>query len=229
MFACPLFAQTYTDIQASPTHWSLCTKAQIPPCDPGGDNKPTSWTQTFGPKSVLTLTGPGYSNGLATWKIEAPSAGTLFRSSFKVTVTTDGLQTFESDMYKFNNGTEWMWGSQCNIVTKVWQIWTQAPNPDWVDTTIPCTLKKGIPSLIQWQVRVVGLSMLFETLTIDGKVYQVNSLQSAGPMPSSWSPAYGIQFQLDQDKTGLPTSATIEDVSFIVVSPPRPPTGLKVQ
>ncbi|MGH3427960.1 MAG: right-handed parallel beta-helix repeat-containing protein, partial [Mycobacteriales bacterium] len=130
---------TVTNAETTSTHWGACGDTA---CS-GGASDATTFNQSFGSPSILSMTGPAYSNALFYYKIPGTSAATTFATDFYVTPDANGptAQTFEFDTFQFLGGVEYMWGSQCNQARGVWQIWDQL-NTQWVDIspTIPCAI-----------------------------------------------------------------------------------------
>jgi len=207
-------ATTYSSIQQNSANWSKC---YLPSCDPGGSGTPTSFTQTFGPTSVISITGPAYSNGLAIYKQTITSQAIFFHSDFDVLVSTSNAQAYEFDMFKFLGGIEYMFGTQCNLALGVWQVWDQL-HGTWKDTTVPASiLTPNVTHNVQWACHIDDSgNMAFDSLTFDGVLYPINQTWPSGPTPPGWGDAIGIQFQTDENGSGTSLSMTISNVDFTV-------------
>ena len=120
-------------------------------------------------------------------------------------------------------GTEFMFGSQCNLATGKWQIFNQAcaywgGSSCWVDVTP--TLTCSIPSPgwyhIKEEVHRVqgdpgncsynGYSYpceYYDSITINGKTtYPTNTNLPAGPLPEGWDSILLIQMQINAGPNG---------------------------
>lgn len=137
------------------------------------------------------------------------------------------VQALEFDLFQaveLSDGVhEFMFGSQCNVVTNQWQLWLPKGNHlTWVDTGIsPCRFSTG-----EWHHATYFLqrvtpngyqeiprrftpstdrntSLRYGTLTIDGEtVYLGGVAWSTIPYPA-WSPVLGVQHQLDSAVAGV--------------------------
>jgi hypothetical protein len=196
----------------------------LPTCNPGGSGTPTRTSQTIGHVSPskdgnsmeVSITGPQYSNALWTYIAGADDNATSFSTSLWVypTAKASVAGSFEFDQFDFSKSTgiEFMWGSQCNQVNHLWQIFDQL-NGHWINTTVRCSLAVNKWHQVRWDVhRVSGDTdrcsgrpcMYYDTLTLDGVVHPVNAVYPAGPLPNGWSSAVGFQVQIDIGATGSP-------------------------
>jgi hypothetical protein len=200
----------------------------LPSCNPGGIGVPTATSQTIDHKSPtkdgysmkVSLTGPQYTNALWTHISGSDDNATSFSVSLWVYPGGKASQagSFEYDLFDFSKstGTEFMWGSQCNQVNRLWQVFDQL-HGHWINTSVPCSLAANRWHHIRWDVhRVAGDTdrcegkpcMYYDTLTVDSKVYPVNVKYPAGRLPGGWSSAVGFQVQID---IGKGAQATIDE------------------
>lgn len=204
---CAAHGQVFSNIQNTSTNWGLCFK---PSCDPGGSGTPTGFTQTFGASSVISISGPAFSDGLAFYQVNGSSNAIYFNSDFSVTVSSANAQAYEFDQYKFTGGTAYMFGTQCVIGAK-WQVWSEGGHT-WVDTPLSCSLTAGTPHHIKEAVHISGTLMSYDTLTIDGTTTILNVTEPSGPR--AVPDAIGIQFQPDINSTGTALTMTLQNVNF---------------
>jgi hypothetical protein len=200
----------------------------LPSCNPGGSGIPIKTSQTIGHKNPskdgrsmeVSLTGRSYTNALWTYRAGADDSATSFSMSLWVypTGAASVAGSYEFDQYDFSSstGVEFMWGTQCNQVNHLWQVFDQL-HGHWMNTSVPCALAANQWHHVHWEVhRVAGDTdrcsgmpcMYYDTLIVDGTVYPVNVKYPAGHLPGGWSSSVGFQVQIDIGTTGSP--ATVE-------------------
>ena len=115
--------------------------------------------------------------------------------------------SFEFDQYQFKSttGIEFMWGTQCNQVNHLWQVFNELRRR-WKDTGVACSLTPNTWHKIRWDVhRVPGDTddcagmpcMYYDNLNVDGNEYPINLVYPAGYLPYGWSSTVGVQVQID--------------------------------
>lgn len=198
----------------------------LPSCNPGGSGVPTRTSQTIGHarpskdgrSMEVSITGPQYSNALWTYIAGADDNATSFSTSLWVYLTAKAsvAGSFEFDQFDFSSssGIEFMWGSQCNQVNHLWQIFDQL-HGRWRNSPAPCSLAPNTWHYVRWDVhRVSGDTnrcsgkpcMYYDTLTVDMVVYPINTMYPAGPLPNGWSSAVGFQVLIEVGATGSPVT-----------------------
>lgn len=198
----------------------------LPSCNPGGSGIPIKTSQTVGHPSpskdggsmVVSLTGRSYTNALWTYIAGRDDSATSFSMSLWVypTGAASVAGSYEFDQFDFSSSTrfEFMWGSQCNQVNHLWQVFDQL-HGHWMNTAVRCSLAGNQWHNIRWDVhRVAGDTdrcsgmpcMYYDTLTVDGVVHPVNVKYPAGHLPGGWSSAVGFQVQIDIGATGSPVT-----------------------
>ena len=198
----------------------------LPSCNPGGSGIPIKTSQTIGHASPskdgrsmeVSITGPQYSNALWTHVAGRDDSATSFSMSFWVypAGATSVAGSYEFDQFDFSSSTgiEFMWGSQCNQVYHLWQVFDQL-HGHWMNTGVRCSLTGNRWHHVQWDVhRVAGDTdrcsgmpcMYYDTLTLDGVVHPVNVKYPAGHLPRGWSSSVGFQVQIDIGATGSPVT-----------------------
>jgi hypothetical protein len=198
----------------------------LPACNPGGIGIPTATSQTTSHPSPskdhdsmkVSITGPQYSNALWTYIAGSDDSATTFSTNLWVYPGQKAsvAGSFEFDQFSFSKstGTEFMWGSQCNQVNHLWQVFDQL-HGRWVNTAVRCSLAPNKWHHVRWDVhRVAGdvdrcsgrPCMYYDTLTVDDVVHPVNVKYPAGPLPGGWSSAVGFQVQIDIGATGSPVT-----------------------
>jgi hypothetical protein len=198
----------------------------LPSCNPGGSGIPTKTVHTIDNKAPskdgeameVSISGPQYSNALWTYRAGADDAATSFTMTLWVypTGSASVAGSFEFDQYDFSSSTgiEFMWGSQCNQVNKLWQVFDQL-HGHWMNTNVACSLTANKWHEVKWSVhRVSGDTdrcdgkpcMYYDDLTVDGTEHPVNAKYPAGSLPHGWSSAVGMQVQIDIGTTKSPVT-----------------------
>jgi hypothetical protein len=198
----------------------------LPSCNPGGSGVPTATSQTInhskpskdGEAMKVSITGSQNTNALWTYIAGSDDAATSVSMSVNVYPTSRApvAGSFEYDLFQFSKSTgiEFMWGSQCNQASRLWQVFDQL-HGHWMNTNVACSLTPDKWHSVLWNVhRVAGDSnqcsgkpcMYYDTLTVDGVVHPVNAKYPAGPLPAGWSSAVGFQVQIDIGTTGQPVT-----------------------
>jgi hypothetical protein len=196
----------------------------LPTCNPGGSGRPTKVSQTIdhsspskdGESMELLLAGPKDTNALWTYRAGADDSATSFSMTFWVypTGAASSAGSFEFDQFDFSSSTgiEFMFGTQCNQVSKLWQVFDQLHN-HWMNTAVGCSLPANQGSEVRWDAhRVSGDTnrcdgmpcMYYDSVTVDGTVHPVNAKYPAGYLPHGWSSSVGFQFQIDIGNVGSP-------------------------
>jgi hypothetical protein len=199
---------------------------ELPACNPGGSGIPIKSSQTVGHKTPskdgssmeVSLTGRSYTNALWTYIAGRNDSATSFSTTLWVypTGAASVAGSYEFDQFDFSSstGVEFMWGSQCNQVNHLWQVFDQL-HGHWMNTSVRCSLTPNQWHQIRWDVhRVAGDTdrcsgmpcMYYDTLTVDKTVHNVNVKYPAGHLPGGWSSAVGFQVQIDIGATGSPVT-----------------------
>jgi len=198
----------------------------LPTCNPGGSGIPTKTSHTTGHarpakdgrSMEVSITGPQYSNALWTYRAGADDGATSFSMSLWVypAGAASVAGSYEFDQFDFSSSTrvEFMWGSQCNQVNHLWQVFDQL-HGHWMNTAVRCSLTGNHWHQVRWDVhRVAGDTnrcsgmpcMYYDTVTVDGVVHPVNVKYPAGHLPRGWSSSVGFQVQIDIGATGSPVT-----------------------
>lgn len=148
----------------------------------------------------------------ALWTTSGGGAGTdststnWYRDFYVKTNFPTGHTHFEFDTYAFDDGWDWMWGTQCNNTSNLIQYTNQ--NSSWVTLQIPCsTLYDGNYHHIKQTMHrdLVGSNncanstapcQWWDTIVIDGTVYAMG--KSFPATTSSWTGSGG-QIQFDTE------------------------------
>lgn len=226
---------TSTNIDDTLTGWKpVCI---LPDCNPGGVGIPTATAQTInhvspsldGESMLVSITGPAFTNAL--WVYLAGPQDDTVTQSFDVHIflsaNSAALGSLELDQFNFDRThmIEFMYGSQCNQVNGLWQIWNQLTTA-WIDTAVVCSLSSSAWHEIKETVhRIPGdpticsgqACQCYDTLTIDGVAHALNICEPSGPLPSDFASEVGFQTQLDiggAGSGGSPITENIDEATF---------------
>ncbi len=199
-------------------------------CAAGGGTPTFSLTQNQATPSLdgnstkfsISSTGPdtpcaGYCNELSF----NPVAGGNNVSHFLYDVyfyidNPNAAQALEFDTNQTFGGNRWVWGSECNFKADgVWDIWNDAPNTGWEPTNIPCKATDFQPNTwnhLIWDVQRNGNMVQYNTLTINGTVYPVNTTY---PYQQDWTlEEIDVAFQMDLDEVGTPYNVWLDKMNL---------------
>jgi hypothetical protein len=128
----------------------------------------------------------------------------------------DAPQALEFDVNQTFGGNRWVWGSECNFKGDgVWDIWNDAPNEGWKPTTVPCSaamFQANTWNHLTWDVQQNGNNVQYNTLTLNGTVYQVNTIY---PFQPDWTlEEIDTAFQMDLDEAGTPYHIWLDEVNL---------------
>jgi hypothetical protein len=155
------------------------------------------------------------------------------------TTLASTVQALEFDLFQAvqigNSVHEFMFGSQCNYVENQWQNWLpQNGGLTWVNTGLsPCQLSPGSWHHLTYFLQRVSSSgyqvipaefspssdnnssLRFATLTVDGNtMYLGGFANSTVPNNPPWTPAVGIQHQLDSSASGITIDEYVNEESL---------------
>jgi hypothetical protein len=124
-------------------------------------------------------------------------------------------QALEFDINQTYSGQRWVWGSECNFMADGhWDIWDDATGL-WAETNIPC-LASQFPAKtwnhIVWDVQQAGSNVQYNTLTVNGTVYPVNT--TYGNQQQWTLEEIDTAFQLDLDGSGQPYHVWLDKVNL---------------
>ena len=185
-----------------------------------------------------------YNNTLFYWKDPAaPSqADTNFLWDFWFYIPTStqsiNIQALEFDFFEalpMSDGVhEFMFGSQCNYASNQWQLWLDSGGKlSWVNAASPCEFSTGSwhhATYFLQRVTPTGYPIIpaspdsstdtnsylrFGTVTIDGNTTYFGDV-AYSTSQSSWSPALGVQHQLDSRVSGITIEQYVTQESVTV-------------
>jgi hypothetical protein len=109
----------------------------------------------------------------------------------------------------------WTWGSECNFKGEtpgMWDIWDDAAGR-WRETSVPCSaFPAGTWNHLTWNVQRAGQQVYYNTLTVNGLVYQVNTYYNN---QQGWTlEEIDNAFQMDLDSMADPYNVWLDEVSL---------------
>lgn len=123
-------------------------------------------------------------------------------------------QSLEFDVNWYMNGVGMEWGTQCNhLADGSWDIWDNV-NAKWFSSGVPCILKNGAWNHVVLQVqRTLSNDLLYQTITVNGVVNNINQTVAPFPVPSGW---YGmtINYQMDGNSTQTAYTTYLDKADF---------------
>jgi hypothetical protein len=196
------------DVWAASCTGACAGTTNSPDADYSVTNNVTSPSRDNSSSKLTISDGAAWANDLFWVKLGPQDAATHFQSDFWVypTSSVSSAQALEYDIFQFVGGRNYMWGTQCNLSSHVWQIDTQ--NGDgWVDLPLTCGTSGSYDTVfspnqwhhIKWRVERSGDACVFVSLEFDGVVHTLNKSQTSGT--TSWHNA-GFQFQQDTNGSG---------------------------
>lgn len=173
------------------------------------------------------INGVAYSNGLWWYKVGPNDAVSNFELDFWVYFNsgTSSAQALEFDSFQFNNGVEYMFGTQCDYASGTWDVWNAGAGR-WFHTSTGCTeFQPNTWYHLTWKFHRTrpDNNEHYDSLTIEqprknGKLststYHFNLTFPSRPMPSGWTDNMGVQFQMDIGATGTTMQEWVDEVTL---------------
>ena len=196
--------------------WQNCTAADCA----GGGGGSTTFTAPYqttpsrdGSSRQFNIGGTGqYSNAYWYKFVGGSSTATNFVYDLWARVDNPAApQSLEFDVNQSFDQKRWVFGTQCSFKgSKRWDVWDGA-NGRWVPTAIPCTQWKANTWVhVVWAVVRTGDSVRYQTLTLNGKQYNVNV--TLGRQPSWLGSDIDVAVQLDGDANQTPYNVWVDQV-----------------
>ncbi len=229
-------AQTYSNIDdstatdngaAGSVGWGSCVS-----CAGGGSTATIAsssfWTSPSidGSSRDFDINGSAYTNGLWWYKVGPHDRVTHFQFDFDLWVAsnTSAAQALEFDVFQFVSGREYMFGTQCNYVMGVWDVWNMKAQK-WVPTSTRCT--KFQPNTRYHLTfafhRDSSNNEHYDSLKIvqynnkgnrSSKTYSWGLSYPSGPTPAGWTDNMGVQFQMDIGPSGAEMQEWMDEVTL---------------
>lgn len=123
-------------------------------------------------------------------------------------------QDLEFDINMYAGGVGMEWGTECNHLDhKVWDIWDNI-HAAWIPTTIPCILNEKAWNHVALQVqRQPNNDLLYQTLTVNGTVYNLNITVAPFPVPAGWW-GMTVNYQMDGNYNQSPNVTYLDKTNF---------------
>ncbi len=206
-------------IQDTTTSWSDCSDCA------GGAVTTSYFTSPFqttpslsGSSRQFSISGPAWASALWIKKFGNQDQATHMFWDFYVyfdSGSAAGTWSAEYDMWQSVSGQEFMVGSQCDFGKNEWDLWDSSVG-HWISSGLPCP--RFTPNTwhhIQWDVqRVSSTQYRYNTLFVDDQAYALNKTFSTNP--TNWSDSMGVQWQLDQNGSGVPLNEWVDKVKLTI-------------
>ena len=232
-----LWSQTYSNINNSTVlndglpgavGWGSCVASNCA----GGNGDASISTAPFqtspsvdGSSREFYITGVPGSDGLWWYKVGPNDAVSNFELNFWVYFNseTSSANALEFDAFQFNNGVEYMFGTQCNYLSGYWDVWNTGAG-QWVQTSVHCPeFKPNTWYHLSWQFHPTSPNNYehYDRLTIEqpgyrGRLntstYNFNLAFPSGPTTSN---NMGVQFQMDIGGNGASMEEWVDEVTLI--------------
>ena len=212
--------QTGVDSGTGTPGWGSCSTCA------GGQNSTTQFSTslvgspaTDGQSRQFFLYAPSpYTNALWWYKLGLTSTATRFRFDFRFYIDQNAAtnaQAFEFDTFQFINGRQDVFGLQCNVASRTWDVWNGGAGA-WVRTQLACST----PTPNAWHRltlnyhRTSDLNMHYDSLSLDGVSVSLGYTEPSGVLPAGWGNNFGVQFQLDTGANGGQVTMWVDNVSL---------------
>src|ERR1700686_1054417 len=123
-------------------------------------------------------------------------------------------QVLEFDISMYFDSLGLIWGNQCNILGgHVWDIWDNVSH-SWVSTGAPCNPVNNAWNHLTIKVqRESDNWLLFQSITLNGQVHNINKYYAPGSAPSNW---WGItvNYQMDGNHNQTAYTTYLDNFSF---------------
>jgi hypothetical protein len=232
-----MWGQTYGNIDdstaldnglAGAVGWGSCVSCA------GGDSLASIASSPFqtspsidGASRDFYINGAPYTNGLWWYKVGPNDVVSNFQFDFWVNFNNGihGAQALEFDAFQFNNGVEYMFGTQCNYAAGTWDVWNMGAGK-WAHTSIRCSkFQSNTWYHLTWKFHRTSPdnNEHYDSLTIqqpgrNGRLstatYNLNLAYPSGPMPTGWTDNMGVQFQMDIGATGTTMEEWVDEVTL---------------
>lgn len=213
----PAGKQVHSNIETQ-DNWGWCVT-----CAGGANNQATtvsslaSQPSLQGQSRMFSIDGGAYADALWWDKLGANDEATNFVFDFWLNVgsTTDKAQALEFDTFQFNQGVEYMFGTQCDYGSGTWDVWNVR---HWAHTTVPCVpFEPGTWYHIVWTFhRTPDGEQHYDTLAINDTVHQVGVSYPSAPLPQGWTDNLGVQFQMDIGSESASMEEWVDEVTLTV-------------
>lgn len=207
------------------TGWQNCTTSDCA----GGNGTSITWTAANqsspskdGSSRQFYIGGtPGYSN--AYWYEFVGGSASVTNFTYDFWVYVDKPQTPQAVEFDVNQsftqkgtpGPRWVFGTECNVSTGVWDVWDGGKGV-WNPTRVPCNLanSSGGPTWnhIIWKVYRTGNAVHYTSVTINGTYHSVGV--QLGNQPYWTGADIDVDVQLDGNANQDPYSVWVDEMKL---------------
>ncbi len=213
----PSGAATYSNIDQM-SGWSNCGA-----CAGSGGNGPTvpySMTQNVSSPSMdgraahFWIGGSTPYGDALWWKQLGGNAGAShFRYDLYFYYTNASApQALEFDGNQSVGGRKYIFGTQCNVAAKQWDVWNTS-GAYWMHTGVTCTAPPTYKwNHLVWEFERVNGQTHFIAVTLNGNKYYINRY---GGSKSSSVSELNVAFQMDLNSTALDYDVWLDKVTLV--------------
>jgi hypothetical protein len=227
-----LWGQTYWNINnstavddgaAGAVGWGSCVTCAGGNGDASISTAPFQRTPSVdGSSRDFDINGIADANGLWWYKVGPHDGVSNFEFAFWVYVSsgTSSARAMEFDTFQFNQGIEYMFGTQCDYASGTWDVWNKGAE-EWVHTSIKCNeFRPGVWYHLTWKFHRTSPNNYehYDSLTIEQPgstfTYYVGLAFPSGAMPTGWTDNMGVQFQIDIGAGGTTMEEWVDEVTL---------------
>jgi len=149
-----------------------------------------------------------------------------FVSDMWVMVTSTNVQSLELDLATSINGTEFMWGTQCNFASGLWDFWDDSPavppaHPYWravfptpQNNDLACNLQPNQWVHLRYNMFHDASSYYFVSLEINGVNHSLTELAPSLTTRRRKEDGTFVQVQLDTNNSATPFEAYVTNFNI---------------
>ncbi len=125
--------------------------------------------------------------------------------------TPQNAQALEFDNNQANGKMRWIFGTQCNIAAKVWDVWGNAQG-NWIHTGVPCAMPAAYKwHHLTWEFKRTATTLTYVALTLDGVKHYVNRTYTG---KKSTVNEMNVAFQMDNKANHLAFNTWLDNVKL---------------
>lgn len=147
------------------------------------------------------------------WRqLGADNAAKNFQYDLDFYITNPAVsQALEFDVNQGIGNLKFIFGTQCSIGGRVWDVWDTA-NAHWVSTGVACSPPTAFKwHHLTWELRRTATQTIFIAFTLDGVKHFVNKTFNARAQRST---QLDVAFQMDMNRTHTTYSVWLDNVKL---------------
>ncbi len=125
--------------------------------------------------------------------------------------TPQNAQALEFDNNQANGKMRWIFGTQCNIAAKVWDVWGNVQG-NWIHTGIPCAMPAAYKwHHLTWEFKRTATTLTYVALTLDGVKHYVNRTYTGRKSSVN---ELNVAFQMDNKANHIAYNTWLDNVKL---------------